>query len=116
MMRKSVAAVAVIYAVSGALTPSPAAAGAPVRTLASGVYVTPAGRLLDLPSLVPVAQAGTYKTSGRPVNKACALRAVDVSGVTVANSILVKARSATVRIPASTVIVEVSGPCKWRHS
>ncbi len=111
-----IAGVALFATLGVAPGASPAEAAAPARTLTSGVYVTPAGAWLQLPSYAPVAKSGTYKTSGRPKTKACSLRAVDTAGQTVANAILMEARSATVRIPTNAAIVEVSGPCKWRRS
>jgi len=114
-MRKVIGAGLILASLSGMFTgPAPAQA-ATVRTLSSGVYATPAARNLALPSYVPVAQPGTYKTSGRPASKVCALRAVDMAGVTVANSILMNAKSGTVKVPASAVLIEISGPCKWRR-
>lgn len=112
-MRKILATMTAITAGLGILAVA-SPADAATRTLASGVYVTPAGRKLDLmPKWAPVANPGTYKTSGRPKNRTCMLRAVDMWDTEVANVILAYARSYTVKIPSSAVLVEVAGPCKW---
>jgi len=116
-MRKSIAAVIATTAALGGLAVATPAQAATTRTLTSGVYVTPAGRDMELlPAYLPVARPGTYKTTGRPGSKPCALRTLDAYGVTGAHTILVKARSFTVRIPADTVVIEVSGVCKWRRA
>lgn len=115
-MRKTIAAaVATTAALGGLAVAAPAEAA--TRTLTSGVYATPAGRDMGVaPKYMPIASPGTYKTTGRPVNKACALRALDAYGQEAAGVLLVNARSFTIRVPAHALIIEVSGVCKWRRA
>jgi hypothetical protein len=114
-MNKTIPAILAALAVTaGAQIIAAQPADAATAALASGVYVTPAGRDMGLlPSYTPVARPGTYKTSGRPGKKICSLRAVDMYNDTVANAILGKARSWTITIPATAAVVEISGVCKW---
>lgn len=118
-MRKALAVSAALTAslISTVVIAAPADAAA-ARTLRSGVYVTPLGREAGvLPSgadPVPTARPGVYRTT-RGKGQACALSAFDAYGVLVEGATLVKARRLTIRVPRTTAIITVSGPCKWRR-